>query len=199
MDSSPNLVLVGAMGAGKSSIGKRVAARLGLRFVDADRDIELHTGASVGTIFDCEGEAGFRQRERSALTRLLSGHGQVIATGGGVVLDADNRRELREHGFVVWLQVDVATQLERLVRDRTRPLLQREDREQALHALAAVREPLYAEVADFSFDTHGLGAAEAASRLAFQLREIWLPGGSTTTGDPAADHMASIAPGSRRA
>lgn len=173
MESARNLVLVGAMGAGKSSIGKRLAERMGLRFVDADHDIELRTGASIGTIFDCEGEAGFRQRERAALLQLLAGQDQVIATGGGVVLDADNRRDLCERGFVVWLQVDVPTQLRRLSRDRSRPLLQREDREQVLEDLAIARMPLYAEVADMAFDTDAMGCTDAAVALALRLRDSW--------------------------
>lgn len=183
MESAPNLVLIGAMGAGKSSIGKRLAQHLGLRFVDADRDIELHTGASIGTIFDCEGEAGFRQRERVALERLLADKGQVIATGGGVVLDADNRRDLRARGYVVWLQVDVPTQLQRLSRDRSRPLLQREDREQVLHDIAAERTPLYAELADLVFDTRQMGYVEAAEALASQVQGAWIRPVPPTTDD----------------
>jgi shikimate kinase len=95
MNAATNLVLVGPMGAGKTSIGRRVAELLQLAFVDADRDIELRTGAAVGTIFECEGEAGFRARERAALAELLAGDGQVIATGGGAVLDAGNRQRMR--------------------------------------------------------------------------------------------------------
>lgn len=180
MKSAYNLVLVGAMGAGKSSIGKRLGERMGLRFVDADHDIELRTGASIGTIFDCEGEAGFRQRERTTLLQLLAGQDQVIATGGGVVLDADNRRDLRESGFVVWLQVDVPTQLRRLSRDRSRPLLQREDREQVLEDLATARTPHYAEVADMAFDTAAMGCADAAGALALRLRDAWVHTTATT-------------------
>ncbi len=192
MESAPNLVLVGAMGAGKSSIGKRLAQHLDLRFVDADRDIELQTGASIGTIFDCEGEAGFRQRERVALERLLADEGQVIATGGGVVLDADNRRDLRARGYVIWLQVDVPAQLQRLSRDRTRPLLQRADREQVLRDIAAVRTPLYADVADLVFDTRRMGCVEAAATLASRLHGAWTspvapPGNDTRQATPQRD------------
>ncbi|HVR81629.1 MAG TPA: shikimate kinase [Luteimonas sp.] len=176
MNPAPNLVLVGPMGAGKSSIGKRLAERFGLAFVDADRDVELRTGAAVGTIFECEGEAGFRARERAALAELLGSHGQLIATGGGAVLDADNRKRMRARGFVVYLQVDVAGQLERLARDRTRPLLQREDREDVLRQLAIAREPLYAEVADLRFDTNGLASNDAACQLARLLAEHWQRG-----------------------
>ena len=161
------------MGAGKTSIGKRLSEHFGLAFVDADRDVELRTGASVGTIFDCEGETGFRARERAALAELLAGDHRVVATGGGAVLDAGNRACMRERGFVVWLQVDVPVQLQRLARDRSRPLLQRDDREQVLRDLAAARAPLYAEVADLAFDTDGLGATEAAGALAALLDARW--------------------------
>lgn len=173
MNPSANLVLVGPMGAGKTSIGKRLAERLGLRFVDADHEIEAHTGASVATIFACEGEGGFRARERQLLAELLHGSGQVVATGGGVVLDPDNRRLLQAHGFVVHLHADVAAQLARLARDRTRPLLQRDDREQVLHAMAQARAPLYAEVADLRYDTSQHSCTEAAAELAELLASRW--------------------------
>lgn len=173
MNPASNLVLVGPMGAGKSSIGKRLAERLGLVFADADRDVELRTGAAVGTIFDCEGEAGFRARERAALADLLAGQGRLIATGGGAVLDAENRERMRSRGFVVYLQVDVAGQLQRLSRDRTRPLLQRADREDVLRQLAHAREPLYAQVADLCFDTNAMASSDAACRLAQLLADRW--------------------------
>ena len=176
MNPAPNLVLIGPMGAGKSSIGKRLAERFGLAFADADRDIELRTGTTVSTIFDCEGEAGFRARERAALMELLAGEGLLVATGGGAVLDPDNRRLLHARAYVVYLQVGVDGQLERLARDRTRPLLQRDDREDVLRQMAAQREPLYAEVADLCFDTDHLAAADAASALAKQLVERWQRG-----------------------
>ncbi len=173
MNPASNLVLVGPMGAGKTSIGKRLGECFRLAFVDADRDIELRTGAAVGTIFECEGEAGFRARERATLAELLARDAQVISTGGGAVLDADNRRRMRERGFVVYLQVSVDGQLQRLARDRTRPLLQRDDREEVLRQLAIARTPLYAEVADLCFDTDGLTSTEAASALTPLLGERW--------------------------
>ena len=173
MNPAPNLVLVGPMGAGKTSIGRRLAELFGLAFVDADRDIELRTGAAVGTIFECEGEAGFRARERAALAALLVAEGQVVSTGGGAVLDAGNRQCMRERGYVVHLQVSVEGQLQRLARDRSRPLLQREDREDVLRRLAAERAPLYAEVADLGFDTEGLSSGDAAIALARLLESRW--------------------------
>ena len=176
MNPAPNLVLVGPMGAGKSSIGRRLAELLGLAFVDADRDIELRTGAAVGTIFQCEGEAGFRARERQALADLLAGDGRLVSTGGGVVLDPGNREAMRARGFVVYLQVSVEGQLQRLARDRSRPLLQREDREDVLRALALVRTPLYLQVADLCFDTEGLACTGAAGALAQLLEARWQRG-----------------------
>lgn len=180
MNPAPNLVLVGPMGAGKTSIGRRLSELLGLAFVDADRDIELRTGAAVGTIFECEGEAGFRARERNALQELLRGRDQVISTGGGAVLDPCNRECMRNHGYVVHLQVSVEGQLQRLARDRTRPLLQREDREQVLREIAAARGPLYSGIADLQFDTDGLASAEAAVALARLLQARWQHGSLPT-------------------
>ena len=176
MNPAPNLVLVGPMGAGKTSIGKRLAEQFALAFVDADREIEAQAGACVATIFDCEGEAGFRARERAALARLLAGEGQVLATGGGAVLDPGTRALLRARGFVVHLQVSVDGQLQRLARDRVRPLLRQGDRAQVLQALALARAPLYAEVADLVFDTDGLSSADAARALAAALRGAWTRG-----------------------
>lgn len=173
MNPADNLVLVGPMGAGKTSIGRRLAERMGLRFVDADREIEAHTGASVATIFECEGEAGFRGRERALLAQLLDGAGQLVATGGGAVLAAENRALLRARGFVVHLHADVDAQVARLARDRTRPLLQRPDRDAVLHALAEQRAPLYAEVADLRYDTSRQSCGDAAASLAQLLATRW--------------------------
>jgi len=176
MNPAPNLVLVGPMGSGKTSIGRRLAERFGLAFVDADREIEAQAGASIATIFECEGEAGFRARERTTLARLLADESRVIATGGGAVLDAGTRALLRTRGFVVHLQVSVDGQMQRLSRDRVRPLLQQGDREQVLHGLAQSRGALYAEVADLVFDTEGLAAGDAARRLGERLQATWTRG-----------------------
>ena len=173
MNPAPNLVLVGPMGAGKTSIGRRLAERFGLQFVDADHHIEQRTGATIASIFEHVGEAGFRERERCALAELLAGEGQLVATSGGAVLDAQNRQRIRERGFVVYLSAGIESQLKRLQRDRTRPLLQRADREQVLRELALQREPLYREVADLVMDTDGLTAADAATRLCLQLASRW--------------------------
>ena len=162
------------MGAGKTSIGRSLADRFGLHLADIDHEIESRAGASVARIFESEGEAGFRERERAALAELLSGDGLVLATGGGAVLDAGNRELLRQRGFVVHLHASVEQQLQRLAHDRTRPLLARGDREQVLRDLARVREPLYLQVAHLRFDTDGYSEAAAAERLA-QLLEVHWP------------------------
>jgi shikimate kinase len=173
MNPASNLVLVGPMGAGKSSIGRRLAERFGLDFVDADTFIEQRCGATIASIFDHVGEAGFRERERAALAELLARDGLLLATGGGAVLDPGNRRLLGERGFVVYLRAGVEAQLKRLARDRSRPLLQRPDREQVLVDMAALREPYYQEVADLVMDTDGHTASEAASRLGMLLAQRW--------------------------
>lgn len=173
MDSARNLVLVGPMGAGKSSIGRRVAERFGLRFVDLDEEIERRTGASVTTIFDCEGEAGFRAREHAALAACLELDGQLVATGGGAVLDPGNRDLMRQRGYVVYLHVGIDDQLERLARDRSRPLLAGDDRERVLRRLAGERGPLYREVAHLRFDTGSEPAKAACARLAGLLEPHW--------------------------
>ena len=173
MNPSANLILVGPMGAGKTCIGQRLAALCGLRLFDADHEIERDSGATVTEIFEREGEAGFRTRESAMLARLLDADGVLLATGGGAVLDDRNRTLLRERGFVVHLQASVEQQLDRLVHDRARPLLARPDREQVLRGLAAIRTPLYAEVADLEFDNGGLDADTAAMHLAALLAQRW--------------------------
>lgn len=187
MNPASNVVLVGPMGAGKTCVGRRIAERFGLRLLDADREIERIAGTSINTIFEVEGEAGFRARERAVLASLLDEDGIVLSTGGGAVLDADNRRRMRERGFVVHLAVSVEQQLARLARDRSRPLLARGDREQVLRELTALRAPLYAQVADLVFDTDPHDSAAAAEHLARELQAHWrrpmdTPASSTTAG-----------------
>lgn len=173
MNPAPNLVLVGPMGAGKTSIGKRLAARLGLEFVDADQRLEQIVGAAVPVIFELEGEPGFRLREELLLAELMRGRAQLLATGGGAVLSPTSREQLRQRGFVIYLKVGIAQQLERLARDQTRPLLAGSDRREKLESLAAVRNPMYEEVADLVFDSDGLSVGAAANRLCLQVQMQW--------------------------
>ena len=173
---APNLVLVGPMGAGKTSIGRPLAARFDMAFADSDREVEAHTGVTVATIFECEGEAGFRARERAVLAALLAGEGRVVATGGGAVLDPATRSLLRARGFVVHLHAGLAEQRRRLARDRARPLLAGRDPGAVLQRLADERGPLYDAVADLRFDTDGLAPAEACARLGHLLEARWRRG-----------------------
>jgi shikimate kinase len=148
-----NLILIGPMGAGKSTIGRLLAKELRLPFKDSDKEIEQRTGASIPLIFDVEGEAGFRERERAAIAELCQLEGVVLATGGGAVLRDDNRRALRAGGRVIYLCTSVDQQLERTSRDRNRPLLQASDPRSVLTALMAVRDPLYRSIADIIIET----------------------------------------------
>jgi shikimate kinase len=173
MNPAPHLVLIGPMGAGKSSLGRRIAQTLGLRFVDLDREIETRAGTEIPTIFACEGEAGFRRRERETLADVLAEKGCIVATGGGAVLDRDNRALMRQQGFVVYLQIDVDEQLARLAHDRSRPLLSGADRVEVLTRLASERGPLYPEVADLTFSPAGMSAPEAADSLIDLLDSHW--------------------------
>lgn len=173
MNPAPNLVFVGPMGAGKTTIGTRVAAKLALRFVDVDQRLQEITGARVPLIFECEGEAGFRARESVLIAELCNDSGLLIATGGGAVLDPLNRQRLRERGFVVHLHLVVDAQLARLSRDRSRPLLATGDRRATLTALAEQRDALYAEIADLRYESNGPGPDASAARLAAIIAEQW--------------------------
>lgn len=173
MNPSPNLFLIGPMGAGKSSIGRRLAEHFGMPCVDLDAAVEERTGTSVATIFEIEGEAGFRRRESELLVELAARDGIVLATGGGAVLAYANRALLRERGFVLWLETSVEQQMQRLARDRQRPLLDAPDRRERLDQLARVRDPLYRELADFSVAGEGESCQHAAARIATLLEQHW--------------------------
>ncbi len=150
-----NIVLVGPMGSGKSAVGRQLATRLGLRFLDSDAEIEAHTGVDIAYIFEREGEAGFRAREAEVLDELTQRARTVIATGGGAVLDAATRSRLRDRGCVVYLRASVDQQLARTRRSAHRPLLMNPDPRGTLQRLAEFRSPLYEEVADLTVDTDG--------------------------------------------
>ena len=148
MDVPSNLFLVGPMGAGKSTIGQRLAAALDKEFVDADHALEERTGVDIPLIFEIEGEAGFRKRESELLARLVMREGIVLATGGGVVLSARNRSHLAARGFVIYLDAPVELLVARVARDRHRPLMQTADPPATMSELLRVRDPLYREAAD---------------------------------------------------
>ncbi|MBX6420311.1 MAG: shikimate kinase AroK [Nevskia sp.] len=166
MSTGPcNVFLVGPMGAGKTTIGRRLAELRGLPFVDSDHEIEARTGADIALIFDKEGEAGFRRRERQVIEELTRRHGLVLATGGGAVLDPDNRRALAARGYVVYLYASVEQQLARTERSDNRPLLQNGDRRETLEKLFRIRDPLYREIADLVLPTDGRNARALAREI----------------------------------
>lgn len=169
--SNPNsLFLIGPMGTGKSSIGRQLANRLKRPFWDSDQALVKRTGVDIATIFEIEGEAGFRQRESRVLDELTQLPGIVLATGGGAILLPQNRQWLRTRGHVVYLRASVETQLERTARDRTRPLLQGVDRRATLTELFRLRDPLYVQTADLIIDSDDHSIPEILNRIAATLR-----------------------------
>lgn len=166
MNNMPgNIFLVGPMGAGKTTIGRQLARLLKREFLDSDREIEQRTGANIPLIFELEGEAGFRARERAVIDDLSRQPGIVLATGGGAILDPENRKHLAERGTVVYLETSVEQQLARTGRDRNRPLLQTEDPKRRLQELLAVRDPLYREIADLTVPTDGRTARDVVNQI----------------------------------
>ena len=155
MLSKPNVFLIGPMGSGKSAVGRQLARLLRFTFYDSDADIEAKTGVDIAYIFDKEGEAGFRMREKESIERLTRLDGVVLATGGGAVIDADNRRVLAERGTVVYLETSVDQQLERTRHGRHRPLLNDTDPQEKLKELMLRRAALYKEIADLTVSTNG--------------------------------------------
>lgn len=170
-----NVYLVGLMGAGKTTIGRSLAKRLNLDFLDSDREIEARTGVTIPTIFEIEGEEGFRKREAQMIADLSRLRGRVVATGGGVVLREENRATLRTNGFVVYLNVAPQTLWERTRNDRNRPLLQVADPLLKLKELYAERDPLYREVADLIIDSSRINAQGVLQLLLKEVGERWKP------------------------
>ena len=172
MRGASNVFLVGPMGAGKSTIGRNLAHQVGKRFVDADREVEDRTGASVALIFELEGEAGFRRRERAVIEDLTSGEELVLATGGGAVLDPANRQTLRDRGVVVYLHAPLDVLFRRTRRDRNRPLLQAEDPRARLEQIVRERDPLYREVADLIVETDHRTVRSVVNEVARRLAHV---------------------------
>ncbi|MBI3777096.1 MAG: shikimate kinase AroK [Gammaproteobacteria bacterium] len=150
-----NIFLIGPMGAGKTTAGKELAKTLGMVFVDSDHEIEQHTGANIPLIFELEGETGFRTRERSMIGELTQRENIVLATGGGAVLDKDNRAHLSSRGYVVYLRANIEQLFNRTSKDPHRPLLKTADPKAKLRELMETRAPLYEEIADLILDTDG--------------------------------------------
>lgn len=159
------LILVGPMGAGKTTIGRQLAQQLGREFYDSDREIEEHTGADIPLIFELEGEAGFRKREKSMLKELTKKEGIILATGGGAILDPENREQMSKHGFVVYLNAPLSQLINRTSKDKNRPLLQTENPHKKLEEILAIRDPLYREVADAIVETDGSPIRNVVKKL----------------------------------
>jgi len=171
-----SVFLIGPMGSGKTAVGRHLARVLHLPFHDSDGDIERRTGVDIPYIFEREGEAGFRQREREAIEALTQLPAIVLATGGGAVLLPENRRRLAERGCVVYLSTSVAQQAERVRHGRNRPLLAAGDAAERLGQLMDSRAPLYAEIADVIVSTDGRRVQAVAAQV---LRELATARGGT--------------------
>jgi shikimate kinase len=169
--SERNIILVGPMGSGKSTIGQLLAHRLHKDFYDSDYYIEEKTGVDIPCIFDVEGEDGFRNRETRAIRELTELDNVVLATGGGSVMREENRKILRSAGFIVFLDTSVDQQLDRLRHDKKRPLLKTENPRERLENLLAERKPLYIELADLRVPTDRKFARKLASEIVHHLPE----------------------------
>ena len=170
MRGAPNIILVGPMGSGKTAVGRSLARHLGKSFYDSDTEIVRRTGVDIPYIFEKEGESGFREREREALEALVALKGIVLATGGGAILLAENRRLLSERGCVVYLQTSVEQQAERVQQGRNRPLLANVDPAIRLRELMAVRDPLYRSIADITVSTDGRRVKAVAEDIVRMIR-----------------------------
>ena len=193
------LILVGMMGSGKTTVGRRLAVRLGRRFVDLDKELEARCGVPVATIFELEGEAGFRQRESLLIEELTTCQDLVIATGGGAVLREENRRRLHERGYVIHLRASLPELWHRLRHDKVRPLLRTADPRARIAELLQARDPLYEEVAHLSV----LTGRQPADRVVVDIIGLLPPGllalatpdaGGAPVADPASHASRSIPP-----
>ncbi len=160
-----NIVLIGFMGTGKSSVGRRVAARRGHRFVDVDRMVVDKEGAQITEIFEARGEGYFREVESAMLRSLAGAEGLVIATGGGIVTRPENVEVARGLGFIVWLTASEAVIAERVARTDKRPLLRTENPRETISRMLAERRPLYEAAADFTIDTSEMPHSEVCARI----------------------------------
>lgn len=181
-----NLYLVGMPGAGKSTIGKSLARQLELAFVDADQELVEHTGVTIATIFELEGEAGFRLREAQLIAQLCHRDAILLATGGGAVLQEDNRLALSQSGVVIYLHANLDHLWQRTKHDSRRPLLQADNPRGVLKALLEARDPLYRQCADLVVETGRQSVASLVREIGDELarRQLWPPAASAT-GAPA--------------
>lgn len=173
MSRFENIYLVGLMGAGKTTIGRAVAKALKVPFYDSDKAIEESTGVDIPTIFEFEGEEGFRDREQKMIQQLVKMDGIVLATGGGAILREENRRLLKDNGFIVYLQCSADRILERTRRDSQRPLLNTTNPRERIETLFAQREPLYLSCADFKVDTGALQSKVVVNLILDEYKSVY--------------------------
>lgn len=166
-----NIFFVGLMGAGKTTVGRSIAKHLDKAFYDSDQEIEKRTGVNIPLIFELEGEAGFRRRETAVIEELTAMHDIVLATGGGAVLNPENRKNLKAHGTVIYLRASVHDLWQRTRNDKHRPLLQGGDAKTKLEKLFAERDPLYREVASLIIDTGGQPVHQLVSHIEQKLKQ----------------------------
>jgi shikimate kinase len=164
-----NVYLIGPMGSGKTAVGRRLATLLGKVFIDSDAEIEKRTGVDIRYIFEREGETRFRARERGVIAELTALDDVVVATGGGVILDAANRSRLSTTGTVVYLETDLDTLVQRTKSSKARPLLADEDPRAVLERLMIVRRPLYESIADLRIQTTGRQVRSVAADIRERL------------------------------
>ncbi len=165
MKHTENIYLIGLMGAGKTTIGRQLAKALQLPFYDSDKAIEEQTGVDIPTIFEYEGEEGFRMREQKMVQELTQLNGVVMATGGGAVIKEANQKALKENGFVVYLQCSVDKILQRTKRDTQRPLLVTENPRERIEKLFAQRQSLYIDCSDFTIETSSMQSKMVVQKI----------------------------------
>lgn len=169
MMRAQNIFIVGPMGAGKSTVGRQLSEALSYTFKDSDQEIQRRTGVDIPTIFEFEGEAGFRNRERQMIEELVTEERIVLATGGGAILNAENRQNLSSRGVVIYLHCSPEQQYARTARDRNRPLLETEDPLAKLRDIMEEREPLYRQVADMVVSTEKRGTSSVVKEICRRL------------------------------